>query len=191
MANSVDPDQTAPSGAVWSGSTLFAYVILSDALVFKFLGHLPYPQHTFSCRDKKNILRAGVHHSISYKIACVPSDDFDQLVHPCSMVRVFAEHSVGSQRAKSVSSWIMKTLESYLGGSAQHFLQDCICTQWVHMQSCRKYCAPVQYYLIKKFLILRSDYNVIVSPYVFMFLVLTKCVKLYFCRGKKLTVIFH
>ena len=23
-ANSVDPDQTAPSGAVWSGSTLFA-----------------------------------------------------------------------------------------------------------------------------------------------------------------------
>ena len=30
MANSVDPDQTAPSGAVWSGSALFAYVILSD-----------------------------------------------------------------------------------------------------------------------------------------------------------------
>ena len=24
MANSVDPDQTAPEGAVWSGSTLFA-----------------------------------------------------------------------------------------------------------------------------------------------------------------------
>ena len=30
MANSVDPDQTAPSGAVWSGSALFAYVILSE-----------------------------------------------------------------------------------------------------------------------------------------------------------------
>ena len=42
MANSVDPDQTAPEGAVWSGSTLFVYVILSDALVFEFLGHLPY-----------------------------------------------------------------------------------------------------------------------------------------------------
>ena len=26
MANSADPDQTAPSGAVWSGSALFAYV---------------------------------------------------------------------------------------------------------------------------------------------------------------------
>ena len=43
MANSVDPNQTAPSRAVWSGSTLFASVILSDALVFEFLGHLPYP----------------------------------------------------------------------------------------------------------------------------------------------------
>ena len=42
MANSVDPDQTAPSGAVWSGSTLFAYEILSDTLVYAILGHLPY-----------------------------------------------------------------------------------------------------------------------------------------------------
>ena len=48
MANSVDPDQTAPSGAVWSGSTLFAYVILSDALVFEFLGHLQYSKYVFA-----------------------------------------------------------------------------------------------------------------------------------------------
>ena len=41
MANSVDPDQTAPSGAVWSGSALFAYAILSDTLVYKILGPLP------------------------------------------------------------------------------------------------------------------------------------------------------
>ena len=34
MANSVDPDQTAPEGAVWSGSALFAHVILSETLVF-------------------------------------------------------------------------------------------------------------------------------------------------------------
>ena len=27
MANSVDPDQTAPIGAVCSGSTLFAYLL--------------------------------------------------------------------------------------------------------------------------------------------------------------------
>ena len=31
MANSVDPDQTAP-GAVWSGSTLFAQACLSENL---------------------------------------------------------------------------------------------------------------------------------------------------------------
>ena len=32
MANSVDHDQTATSVAVWSGSTLFAYAILSETL---------------------------------------------------------------------------------------------------------------------------------------------------------------
>ena len=30
MANSVDPDQAAPLGAVWSGSTLFAQIYLSE-----------------------------------------------------------------------------------------------------------------------------------------------------------------
>ena len=30
MANSVDPDQTAPLGAVWSGSALFAQAYLSE-----------------------------------------------------------------------------------------------------------------------------------------------------------------
>ena len=40
MANSVHPDQT--SGAVWSGSAMFEYVILSEALVFEFIGHLLY-----------------------------------------------------------------------------------------------------------------------------------------------------
>ena len=41
MANSVDPDQTAPEGAVWSGSALFACAILSEILVYEILGHLP------------------------------------------------------------------------------------------------------------------------------------------------------
>ena len=40
MANSVDPDQTAPSGAVWSGSALFAYAILLSTLVYEILEHL-------------------------------------------------------------------------------------------------------------------------------------------------------
>ena len=42
MANNVDPDQTAPSGAVWSGSALFAYAIMSKTLVYEFLEHLLY-----------------------------------------------------------------------------------------------------------------------------------------------------
>ena len=32
MANSVDPDQTGPVGAVWSGSALFAQICLSENL---------------------------------------------------------------------------------------------------------------------------------------------------------------
>ena len=32
MANSVDPDQTAPLGAVWFGSALFAQACLSENL---------------------------------------------------------------------------------------------------------------------------------------------------------------
>ena len=32
MANSVDPDQTAPLGAIWSGSSLFAQAYLFENL---------------------------------------------------------------------------------------------------------------------------------------------------------------
>ena len=32
MANRVDPDQTAPLGAVWSGSAPFAHACLSENL---------------------------------------------------------------------------------------------------------------------------------------------------------------
>ena len=41
MTNSVDPDQTASSGAVWYGSTLSAYAISTVILLYKVLGHLP------------------------------------------------------------------------------------------------------------------------------------------------------
>ena len=39
MANSADPDQTAPLGAVWTGSALFAQAYLSENL-----GSLRYPK---------------------------------------------------------------------------------------------------------------------------------------------------
>ena len=41
MENSTEPDQTALSGAVWSGSVLFAYATSSETWVFKILGNLP------------------------------------------------------------------------------------------------------------------------------------------------------
>ena len=48
MANSVDPDQTAPLGAVWSGSALFAHrgavwsgsTLFAQAYLSKSLGSL-------------------------------------------------------------------------------------------------------------------------------------------------------
>ena len=45
MANSVDPDQTAPTGAVCSGSTLFASLLYLSVM----LGH--YLQQTTSADD--------------------------------------------------------------------------------------------------------------------------------------------
>ena len=41
-ANSAGKVQTAPSGADWSGSILFAFAILLERLVYEILGHLLY-----------------------------------------------------------------------------------------------------------------------------------------------------
>ena len=54
MANSVDPNQTAPSGAVWSGSALFAHAILSDTLVYESLWHLQYNKLVWRAWKLKN-----------------------------------------------------------------------------------------------------------------------------------------
>ena len=42
IKDSVEPDQTALSRAVWSGSALFAHSDLSETLVYEILEHLPY-----------------------------------------------------------------------------------------------------------------------------------------------------
>ena len=43
MANRADPYQTASSEAAWSWPPLFEYVILSETLLYKILGH--YHKH--------------------------------------------------------------------------------------------------------------------------------------------------
>ena len=49
MANSVDPDQTAPIGAVCSGSTLFASILNSSAMLGNYLQQTISADDIFRC----------------------------------------------------------------------------------------------------------------------------------------------
>ena len=52
MANSLDPDQTAPIGAVWSGSTLFASMLNVSVMLGKYLLRTTFSGAFFSWRFK-------------------------------------------------------------------------------------------------------------------------------------------
>ena len=49
MANSVDRDQTAPIGAVCSGSTLFASILNSPVMLGNYLQQTTSADHIFRC----------------------------------------------------------------------------------------------------------------------------------------------
>ena len=49
MANSVDPDQTAPIGAVCSGSTLFASILRLSVMLGNFLLQTTSTNDIFRC----------------------------------------------------------------------------------------------------------------------------------------------
>ena len=49
MANSVDPDQTAPIGAVCSGSTLFASILNSSVMLGNYLQQTTFSDALFLC----------------------------------------------------------------------------------------------------------------------------------------------
>ena len=49
MANSVDPNQTAPIGAVCSGSTLFASILNSSVMFGNYLQQSTSANDIFSC----------------------------------------------------------------------------------------------------------------------------------------------
>ena len=49
MANSVNPDQTAPRGAVCSGSTLFASILNSSAMLGNYLQQTNSADDIFRC----------------------------------------------------------------------------------------------------------------------------------------------
>ena len=49
MANSVDPDQTAPIGAVCSGSSLFASILNSSVMLGNYLQQTTSADNVFRC----------------------------------------------------------------------------------------------------------------------------------------------
>ena len=49
MANDVDPDQTAPIGAVCSGSTLFASILNSSVMLGSYLQQTTTVDDIFIC----------------------------------------------------------------------------------------------------------------------------------------------
>ena len=49
MANSVDPDQTAPIGAVCSGSTLFASILNWSVMLGNYLQQTTSADNIFRC----------------------------------------------------------------------------------------------------------------------------------------------
>ena len=49
MVNSVDPDQTAPVGAVCSGSTLFASILNSSVMLGNYLQQTASADDIFRC----------------------------------------------------------------------------------------------------------------------------------------------
>ena len=65
MANSVDPDQTAPIGAVCSKSTLFATILNSSVMLGNYLQQTTSADDIFRCIFSFGALRA--------KLTSVPS----------------------------------------------------------------------------------------------------------------------
>ena len=49
MANSVDPDKTAPTGAACSGSTLFAFILNLSVMLGNYLQQATSADDIFRC----------------------------------------------------------------------------------------------------------------------------------------------
>ena len=60
MANSEDTDQTAPIGAVCSGSTLFASILNSPAMLGNYLHQTTSADDIFSCISFLGALRVNL-----------------------------------------------------------------------------------------------------------------------------------
>ena len=62
MANSVNPDQTAPIGAVCSGPTLFASILNSSVMLGNYLQQATSADNIFRCISFRGTLRVKCIH---------------------------------------------------------------------------------------------------------------------------------
>ena len=69
MANCVDPDQTAPVGAVCSGSTLFASILNSSVMLGNYLQQTTSADNIFRCIFLLGVLRVNQYYS--YHTQCL------------------------------------------------------------------------------------------------------------------------
>ena len=69
MANSMDPDQTAPIGAVCSGSTLFASILNLSDMLGNYLQQTNSADDIFRCIFFLNALRVKCRNRGSYRSA--------------------------------------------------------------------------------------------------------------------------
>ena len=66
MSNSVDPDQTASIGAVCSGSTLFASILISSVMLGNYLQQTTSADDILRCIFFLGALRVN----LGYRCAC-------------------------------------------------------------------------------------------------------------------------
>ena len=71
MANSVDPDQTAPIGAVCSGSTLFPFILNSSVMLGNFVQETTSADGIFRCIFFLGALRVNSLSAEFLKIECI------------------------------------------------------------------------------------------------------------------------
>ena len=100
MANSVDPDQTAPIGAVCSGSTLFASILNSSVMLGNYLQQTTSADDIFRCVFFVALLRLMVFFVYNF---------FYLIYAICKQASIFCQwsavsHSVEHQIGKKVAS---------------------------------------------------------------------------------------
>ena len=90
MANSVDPDQTAPIGAVCSGSTLFASILNSSVMLGNYLQQTTSADVIFQMHFFLGALRVNLRQSFTL---CLLAEYFFMLFKTPDFFKLFFFHN--------------------------------------------------------------------------------------------------